>query len=112
MAKHKFHTLSRPRYTSALFWAYTMTGVIVTASAFLGRAAINFRAALTDKPDIAIYLLLPEDNIGRTELLRSTNVTRDYLAQTKNGRELIQLKKGEKRWEVVHREVLHPGARP
>ncbi len=101
------HTLSRPRYTSALFWAYVVSGVIVIATAFLGRAALNFRAALVEKPDIAIYLLLPEDNISGAELLRETETERDYVAQTPTGPELIKLRKGERQWEVVYREPLH-----
>lgn len=102
-----FHALSKPRYTSALFWAYVLSAIIVIATAFLGRAALNFRAALVEKPDIAIYLLLPEDGIRHTQLLRASDTERDYLAQTARGQELIKLRKGARQWEVVFREVLH-----
>lgn len=76
----------------------------------LGRAAHNFQAALTQKPDVAIYLLLPDEEIGRTTLLRETETERDYLADTKDGPKLIRLKKGDKVWFVSFTERLHESA--
>lgn len=80
---------------------------IVVSASLLGRAAHNFRAALTDKPDLAVYLLLPEEHITTMELLREEPLQRDYLAQTASGPTLIVLKKGQREWFVSHTERLH-----
>ena len=68
---------------------------------------MNFKAALTDKPDVAIYLLLPDEELGNTTLLRESETERDYLADTKEGPKLVKLKKGEKEWFVSVVEKLH-----
>lgn len=81
--------------------------VVVVGAALLGRATHNFQAALTDKPDVAIYLLLPEEELGITTLLRESETERDYLAETKNGPKLVKLKKGDKEWFVSVVEELH-----
>lgn len=81
--------------------------VVVIAAAALGRATHNFQAALTDKPDVAIYLLLPEEELGNTTLLRESDTERDYLADTKDGPKMIKLKKGETEWYVSLVEELH-----
>lgn len=99
--------LSRFRFLHTIGWAVLLSGLIVMLAAGLGRAAINLKAALTDKPDIAIYLLLPEEKIGKTTLLRERDNERDYLAETKDGPKLIRLRKGEKEWFVVEVETLH-----
>jgi len=88
-------------------WAVFLCFSIVVCTAFLGRATHNFKAALTDKPDVAIYLLLPEEGLGQTTLLRETEITRDYLAETKDGQKLIKLEKGRGGlWEVAVIEGL------
>lgn len=74
--------------------------------ASLARAGYNFRAALTEKPDIAIYLLLPEEGITGTTLLREESDRRDYLVQTSDGPKLVILKKGEEQWFVSEVEKL------
>lgn len=81
--------------------------LIVVAASLLGRASYNFKAALTEKPDVAVYLLLPDEEIGYTTLLRETETQRDYLAETKDGQKLITLKKGEEEWFVSTVERLH-----
>lgn len=80
---------------------------IVIAAAALGRATHNFSAALTDKPDVAIYLLLPDEGIRDTTLLRESELERDYLAETKDGPKLIKLRRGDKEWFVSLIEELH-----
>jgi hypothetical protein len=100
------HRLSRPRYIHSAFWALLVCAIIVSAFAALGRSTLNFKAALTDKPDIAIYLLLPDEGLGHTELLRETEDQRDYLAETKDGSKLVILKKGEEEWYVDRMEEL------
>jgi hypothetical protein len=101
------HILSPKRYAHTMFWAILVSALIVSLAATLARASFNVTAALTEKPDIAIYLLLPEEKIGSTTLLRQTNDQRDYLAETKDGPKLIRLKKGANRWFVDLKETLH-----
>jgi len=67
---------------------------------------MNFNAALTDKPDIAIYLLLPGENIRETKLLRDSGDERHYLAETEEGPKLIILKRGPEEWFVEYVEKL------
>ena len=99
--------LSRGHYLLTIVWAVALSLAVVAGAAFLGRATLNLKAALTDKPDIAIYLLLPEEEIGNTTLLRETDTERDYLAETKDGKKLIKLKKGDNEWFVTLVEKLH-----
>jgi len=97
-----------PRRTlPTVVWASVISACIVTAAAMLGRAARNFQAALTEKPDLAVYLLLPDEEIGKTTLLRQSEGERDYLAETKDGPKLVKLKKGEQEWFVALVEPLH-----
>lgn len=99
--------VSRRRFLTTALWAFLASTVIVIAAAALGRAALNLRAAVTDKPDIGIYLLLPEEGIHEVTLLRSTDTQRDYLVETKEGPKLVKLQKGEDQWEVGLVEKLH-----
>ncbi len=106
---HKFHvhSLSRRKYSHTVGWSVVLCIAIVIGTALLGRATHNFRAALTDKPDVAIYLLLPDEEIGNTTLIREFDNERDYLAETKDGPKLIKLKKGKEEWFVSLVEKLH-----
>jgi len=99
--------ISHLRFFHTIAWAVLVCGLVVGAAASLGRATLNLKAALTDKPDIAIYLLLPEEKIGRTVLLRDLDTERDYLAETKDGPKLVRLKKTDKQWFVSSVEQLH-----
>jgi hypothetical protein len=89
-------------------WSILLSIAIVCIVAALGRAAHNFQAALTDKPDVAIYLLLPNEGLGNTTLLKQNkdDTERFYLAQTDHGPELITLRKNAK-WLVDSIEPLH-----
>jgi hypothetical protein len=108
MSKFHVHTLSRKTYMRTVVWAFFLCFSIVICTALLGRATHNFKAALTEKPDVAIYLLLPEEGLKQTTLLRETDTTRDYLAETKDGEKLIKLEKNrEGVWEVATIERLH-----
>lgn len=98
--------LSRWRFLSTTFWALLMSGVIVAGAAFLGRATLNLKAALTDKPDIAIYLLLPDEKIGATTLLRELPTERHYLAETLDGPKLVILEKKDGKWGVKKIEKM------
>lgn len=104
----KFHIshLSKRGYARTIGWAIALSGIIVISAAGLGRAAINLRGALTEKPDVAIYLLLPDEGIGTTTLLREKDNERDYLAETAEGPKLIKLKRGPTQWFVAEMELL------
>jgi len=79
--------LSRRRYLHTTLFAFLMCALIVGGTAILGRVTLNLKAALTDKPDIAIYLLLPDQELGQTTLLREIGDSeRHYYAETKEGR--------------------------
>ena len=109
MAKKKLHIphLSRKRFFHTVFWSLMVSCVIVAAAAGIGRATRNMKIALSEKPDIAIYLLLPDEEIGKTTLLRSSEMERDYLAETKSGPKLVKLKKGPEQWYAALVEPLH-----
>lgn len=94
------------RFFHTIGWAVLLCALIVGIAATLGRATLNLKAALTDKPDIAIYLLLPEEEIGRTMLLRDKGSERDYLAETADGPKLVRLKRGENQWYVEEVQKL------
>lgn len=106
MGKFHIHTLSRRSYSRTVLWSVFLCVLIVVAAAALGKATRNFSAALTDKPDVAIYLLLPDEGLGQTTLLRETDETRDYLAETKDGPKLVKLKKTDGQWFVSLIEPL------
>jgi len=80
--------------------------LFVSIMATLGRASYNFSAALTEKPDVAIYVLLPEEEITSAEILRDKGDERHYLVETKEGQKLVILKRGEKEWFVSLIEEL------
>ncbi len=101
------HTLSHRGYRQTVLWAAFCALVIVVAASSFARASRNFAAALTDKPDLAVYLLLPDEGIGMTTLLREQETERDYLAETTDGPKLIKLKKGDVEWYVSVVEKLH-----
>lgn len=100
------HRLSLGRFLHTTFWAFVVSALIVGAAAVLARATINLKAALTDKPDIAIYLLLPEEEIGYSTLLREEENVRHYYAETKEGPKVIRLKKVNGVWEVKEVEKM------
>ena len=102
----EIHHVSRRKFASTILWAVTGSIVIVGVVASLGRATMNLRAAVTDKPDIAIYMLLPDEEIGKTTVLREVEDEVHYLAETKEGPKLIILKKGEIEWYVSKIEPL------
>ena len=98
--------ISRGRYLHTVWWGLIASGIIVMVAAGLGRASMNLKSALTDKPDIAIYILLEDEEVGHTELLRETEDERHYLAETKDGPMHVILKKGETEWYVSSKEPL------
>lgn len=110
MSKFHIHTLSSRHYGHTVLWSIFVCITIVCSVALLGRAAHNFKAALTESPDVAIYLLLPDEKLGNTTLLKANkdDTERAYLAQTDHGPELILLRKNRE-WIVESIERLHGG---
>ena len=86
--------------------------IVVGAAAGIGRATMNLGAALTDKPDIAIYLLLPDEGLRSIEVLKEEETERHYMAESKDGPKFIILKKGETEWYVSHIEKLNVAPTP
>lgn len=99
--------ISRKRYTHTMLWAVLLSALVVGLTATLGRAMGNVKAALTDKPDIAVYLLLKEEDVSSSVLLRNNEDERDYLVETNDGPKLVKLKKGEKEWFIASEERMH-----
>lgn len=98
--------LSRWRYSHTILWAVGISLLIVGITAGLGRAALNLKAALTDKPDVGIYLLLPNEEISEVTVLREFENERDYLVQTKEGAKFVKLLRVAGEWEIGEIEVL------
>lgn len=109
--KNTFHVhhLTAKKFSHTVAWAVGVSIAIVIGVAGLGRAAHNFQAALTDKPDVAIYLLLPDENLRKTTLIKEEahGMERQYLAETDHGPMLVILKKKEEGWYIAFTEQLH-----
>ena len=99
--------ISGYRYAVTIIWAMVICVIVVGSISLLAHGSLNLKGALTEKPDLALYLLLPEEEISESELLRETETVRDYLAETKDGPKYIKLKKGEEKWYVAEIENLH-----
>ncbi len=99
--------LPHHQYLRTVLLAVVASILVVGTAAFLGRATLNIRAALTDKPDLAVFMLLEEKEVTRLTVLREAETQRDYLVETKDGPALVQLRKGEKQWYVALEEALH-----
>lgn len=82
----------------------------MAAAAVLGKAMVNLQAALISKPDVGIYLLLPEMDLGHTELLREQDGERDYYADSKEGPLLVRLRQKEGKWAVWSYDHLRSDA--
>ena len=100
--------LPHHQYLRTVLMAVAASMLVVGTAAFLGRATLNLRAALNDKPDLAIFLLLGDKEVTQSTLLRETEdgMRRDYLIETKDGPEFVILEKGEKEWFVATEESL------
>jgi hypothetical protein len=102
------HRLSAHRFKHTMLWAVFASLIIVVAAALLGRAALNLKAALTQKPDVAVYLLLPDAGITSVTVLRESPNERDYMAETASGVLFVRLHKGDGgKWMVTETEQLH-----
>ena len=101
------HLLSKLRFTHTYSFALLLSCLIVAVAATLARATLNVTGALTRKPDIAVLLLLPNEHIYDSEMLRTTETGRDYLVQTPDGPKLVKLKRGVEQWFVQQVIPLH-----
>lgn len=101
--------ISTKRFNHTVLWAVLLSSLVIGVVATLGRAMANVRAALTDKPDIAIYMLLKEQGVRNAMLLRAESETeRDYLVETKSGPTVVKLRKGEEEWYVHAMDRMRP----
>jgi hypothetical protein len=100
------HHVSSKRFAHTVWWAVLLSSLVVALAATLGRAMANIKAALIEKPDIAVYLLLEEEGVTSSTLLRAKENERNYLVETKTGPKIVQLKKGEKEWFVANVERM------
>jgi hypothetical protein len=106
--KMEIERISRWRYCSTIVWAVVASITVVVVTAGLARATLNIKGALIEKPEIAVYLLLPEKHITSVEVLREEENARDFLVSTEDGGSLlIKMKKGEKEWYIEEKERLH-----
>lgn len=101
--------ISRRRYMGTVGWGLAAALLIVATAAGIGRATMNLESALTDKPDLAIFLLLPDEEIHTVELLEDLGSERRYQVETTTGPKFVILKKGEVEWYVSTIENLHEG---
>ena len=99
--------VSRWRYFSTIAWAVGGSIAVVAITAGLARATLNMKGALVEKPEIAVYLLLPEEDITHVEILRETEMQKDLLVHSKGGNLLVIMKKGEEEWYISEKERLH-----
>ncbi|MCK5016721.1 MAG: hypothetical protein KAS32_06555 [Candidatus Peribacteraceae bacterium] len=100
--------ISRGRYALTIGWTVLLSICIIVAVSGLARATLNIKGALIEKPEIAIFLLLPDEGITHVEVLRETETTRDFLAHTEeNGVLLVKMEKGETEWYITEKEQLH-----
>lgn len=105
--KINVHLLSKIRFRHTYVMALLISCLIVAVTATLARATLNLSGALTHKPDIAVLLLLPEEGIWESTLVRAATNERSYLVETRTGPKLVRLKKGTEEWYVGEVVVLH-----
>lgn len=99
--------ISRWRYASTIIWAVAGSLGIVAVTAGLARATLNVKGALVEKPEIAVYMLLPEVAITKVEILEEFENQKDLLVYTKTGKLLVIMKKGNSEWYIAEQENLH-----
>src|SRR5688572_30245790 len=96
--KINIHHLNPYHFSRTVVWSICASILVVVFASGLARATRNFNAALTEKPDVALYILLPEEGITTSKVLREQPTERDYLANTKDGPKLIRLSRGPQQW--------------
>ena len=100
--------LSGHKYRETSVWMLLAAAAIIITFALLARASLNLHAALTDKPDLAVMILLPEEDITEVTLLRDQEQERDYLVTTKeDGIKFVKLRKIGGEWKLAEVEKMH-----
>ena len=99
--------VSKGRFTHSVVWALIFSAAVIIGASIIARSALNLRAAVSDKPDLAIILLLPEEEITEVELMRDRGKERDYLVETKDGPKYVKMIKADGEWQVEEVEQLH-----
>jgi len=97
---------SSGHFRHLMVWLLIAGATVIIMIALLARAQLNLHAALTDKPDLAVMILLPEEGITSVSLLRDLGMERDYLAETNSGPKFIKLRKADGKWHVAEVETL------
>lgn len=99
--------LPHHQYLKTVLLAVAASMVVVGTAALLGRATLNLRAALTDKPDVGVLVLMEDENPISATLLRENETERTYLVHTEKGPELVKMHRGKEQWFIEYREPLH-----
>lgn len=110
--------LSTRRFRHTLIISVLMSALIVAVAASLGRAMINLNAAMTGNSDLAVFLLLQDNDKEVTQaiLLRERKIEpdvteHDYLVYTaEDGTELVTVRKQEgegHEWHITRDDPLH-----
>lgn len=98
--------VSKGKHSDITIWAIVAALVFIVFFSLVARASLNLQGALTHKPDLAVYVLLPEEDITEVELLRELNQERDYLLTTKNGMKFAKLRQVDGEWTLATIEDL------
>lgn len=101
--------VSLKRYSHTWAIAVLTSALIIGIAATLGRATVDLRGAISDNPDLAILLLLEEQDINVTEstFLSARGNLRDYLVETETGPRWVRLNRGPTHWYIQTVENLH-----
>ena len=89
-----------------MVWLLIAGATVIIVISLLARAQLNLHAALTDKPDLAVMILLPEEGITNVSLLRGMELERDYVVETHEGPKFVKLRKTGDKWYIAEMEKL------
>ena len=92
---------------NATLWAFGLSIAIIIITGVLARVTLNIAASTIENPDLAVVILLEDEGVTDSVLLREESSTRrHYLLETKAGNKLVILEKKDA-WEVAEVEDLH-----
>jgi len=102
-------SLASPRnFRIAVLWTLILGAAIVIIFTLIAKASLNVQGALTEKPDIAVLILLQEEGVEGREaiLLRDLGLERDYVVETATGSLFVKLHKNGGIWQIAESEPL------
>ena len=99
--------VSKGKFTHTFVWGLLFSAAVIILASVMAKSALNLKAAVTDKPDLAVIILLPDEGISNVELMRDRGKERDYLVETKDGPKYVKLIKAGEEWRVSKVERLH-----